>query len=236
MDPFTDIVKAFSSQARRKRAGVFRDRFSLDERTKLLDLGSEDGSNIRDVIQPTDIRPENVYIADIDSAAVARGSERYGFSPVVIGESGRLPFPDGFFDVVYCSSVIEHVTVPKGDVWRIRSGREFERRARERQREFAREIKRLGRQYFVQTPYRHFPIESHSWLPFIAWLPRRLLVPVLRLTNKFWVKRTSPDWHLLDAKEMIELFEGATIIYEKSFGLTKSMMAVYSESRRPSSV
>lgn len=58
--------------------------------------------------------------------------------------------------------MIEHVTVPKARVWELRSGVQFRREARERQRAFADEVRRLGRQYFVQTPYRHFPIESHS--------------------------------------------------------------------------
>lgn len=155
-----------------------------------------------------------------------KGASKYGFQPVVIDESGRLPFDDGFFDIVYCSSVIEHVTIPKEEVWTLKSGREFRRRAALRQLQFADEIRRLGRRYYVQTPYRHFLFESHSWLPFVAWLPRRLLIPVLRFANMIWIKRTSPDWHLLDRSEMASLFPEADIANEKSMGLTKSLMAV----------
>ena len=84
-----------------------------------------------------------------------------------------------------------------------------------RQKEFAYEIRRLGKQYFVQIQYRHFPIEGYSWLPFVAWLPRRLLIPILRLSNLFWVKKTSPDWNSLNKTDMRELFTGAEIIDEK---------------------
>jgi len=126
--------------------------------------------------------------------------------------------------------VIEHVTLPKKEIWREYSGRRFRREARKRQLEFAREITRLGRQFFVQTPYRHFPIEPHSWLPFVAWLPRWALLPVLRLSHVVWVTRTNPDWYLLDRREMAETFGGARLLEEKFLGLTKSLMAVKSAS------
>ena len=50
-------------------------------------------------------------------------------------------------------SVIEHVTLPKSEVWTTRSGKEFRERSLAHQRAFAREIQRVGRQFFVQTPY-----------------------------------------------------------------------------------
>src|SRR2546430_3617005 len=63
-----------------------------------------------------------------------------------------LPFADGEFDLVYCSSVIEHV-------------------APARRAAFAAEIRRVGRGWFVQTPALSFPIEPHSLLPAAHWLP-----------------------------------------------------------------
>lgn len=227
MNPIVKLASKYSAKARKKRAEVFTSSFHLDENTKILDLGSENGSNIHSVLSRTQVHPDNVYIADIDPDAVAKGNKDYGFNPVVIREDGRrLPFEDGFFDIVYCSSVIEHVTVPKEKVWSVYSGERFRTEAFARQTEFAREIRRLGRQYFVQTPYKHFPIESHSWLPLVAWLPRWLLVPLLRTTNRVWIKKTSPDWNLLNKAQMRQLFADAVIRDEKSLGVTKSIMAI----------
>ncbi len=222
------LFKTFSRRAREKRAALFRSRFVLDERTRILDLGAEGGDNIHAVLRGTRVRPGNVYIADIKRELVERGAAAYGYVPVLVQESGPLPFPDGYFDVVFCSSVIEHVTLPKKDVWREYSGRRFREESRKRQIEFAAEIRRLGRQYFVQTPYRHFPIEPHSWLPFVAWLPRPALIPVLRLSHHVWVTRTNPDWYLLNKREMAATFPEARLLEEKWLGLTKSLMAVKS--------
>lgn len=226
MNPIKSAVTRLSARSRQKRAGLFKNTFVLDENTRILDLGSESGANIAAVIRGTQIRKENVFIADIEQSALSKGAKDYGFIPVFIDESGQLDFADQYFDIVYCSSVIEHVTIPKDRVWTERSGRRFRGESLKRQREFANEIKRLGKQYFVQTPYRHFLIKSHTWLPFVAWLPRRMLLPVLRLSNRFWVKTTSPDWHLLNKKEMRGLFGDAEFWEEKAFCLTKSIVAI----------
>lgn len=231
MHQIVNAASAFSRRAREKRASIFRDSFSLHEGTKVLDLGSENGSSIHAVLRGTPVKAGNVYIADIDARFIEEGQEKFGFVPVLIGETGKLPFPDGYFDIVYCSSVIEHVTVPKEKVWSTSSGKAFADESLKRQKAFADEIQRVGKQYFVQTPYKHFPIESHSWLPFIAWLPRPLLLQVLRFTNLFWVKTTNPDWHLLDRKDMAGLFAGTRIVSERVCGVTKSIMAV--KSTRP---
>jgi hypothetical protein len=205
-------VKIVSKRARRKRAQIFQKHFIFNENTKILDLGTERCENITMVLSGLSIKPENVYVADIDLEFV---------------ESGQLPFADEYFDIVYCSSVIEHVTIPKEQIWKVYSGRRFHTESYARQKEFSKEIKRLGKNYFVQTPNIHFPLESHSLLPFASWLPRRLLLSTLRLTNKFWIKQSDPDWHLLDKKKMHELFNEATIVEEKLLGITKSIMAIY---------
>jgi SAM-dependent methyltransferase len=222
-----------SANARRKRAALFREAFHLTEHTRILDLGSQSGDVIRSVLSGTCVRPENTYIADIDSAALEKGCRKHGFVPVVIGQSGTLPFPDGYFDIVYCSSVIEHVTVNKEQVWTMRSGREFRELSLAHQHEFAREIQRVGRQFFVQTPYKYFIIEAHSWLPFVGWLPRRLIVPILKGSRKVWPKKAVPDWHLLNRRQLASMFEDAQIREEKWMGLTKSLMAVKSELHAP---
>lgn len=231
MNPIKKIVKNFSSKAREKRAKLFLENFALDESTKILDLGSESGANIYSILKSTSVAPENVFIADIDAGLIKKGKEEFGFNTVLIDEKGAIDFPDKFFDIVYCSSVIEHTTVDKSEVWEFKNGAEFKKAAWKRQKAFAGEIIRLGKQYFVQTPSKTFPVESHTWLPFVGYLPREVLLPVLKTSNKFWVKAAEPDFNLLSEREMKNLFPGAKIVREKSFGLTKSLMAVKSNLR-----
>lgn len=234
MNPVNNLVKNYSAKAREKRAKLFLENFALDSSTKILDLGSENGVNIYNILKSTNVKAENVFIADIDENLIKSGSEQFGFNAVLIGEKGKIDFDDGFFDIVYCSSVIEHTTVDKSEVWDYKSGAEFEKAAWQRQKSFAAEIIRLGKQYFVQTPCKSFPVESHTWLPIVGYLPREVLLPVLKVSNRFWVKAAEPDFNLLGEGEMKNLFPNAKILKEKSFGLTKSLMAVKSNLKKAS--
>ena len=222
----TNIILKLSKKARQKRALMFRRQFQFECETRLLDVGSENGANINFVLEGTTYRPENIFIADIDRNAIESGKANFGFQPVLLDESGKLPFEDNFFDIVYCSSVIEHVTVGKDEMWEITDGQRFRELAIHRQKIFADEIRRVGKKYFVQTPNRNFIIESHSWLPFVGSLPRSIFVKVIKFSNRFWVKQTIPDYNLLDKTELKELFPDAEIVAEKKFGMIKSIIAV----------
>ena len=219
------VVDRFRTRSRRVRAEMFLKMFELSASTRVLDLGGGNGAHIHAVLEGSPVESANTYIADIDEGAINDGADRYGFIPVVIPETGRLPFSEGFFDIVFCSSVIEHVTVPKEIMWSLTSGSRFRSMARQRQREFSEEIRRIGKGYFVQVPYRWFPIETHSWLPFFSYLPRRAQISLLRVTNRFWIKETIPDFHLPSEPEMRGYFPDARILREKLFGVTKSLIA-----------
>ena len=216
------VVQLFSQRSRAKRAGLFCGYLRPTENDKILDLGSEDGSFIAEIIPFR----ANVFIGDIDEEMLSRGRARYGFKTVLLDESGVLPFEDDYFDIVHCNSVIEHVTVDKMQRWSPQSTREFVKMAFERQKTFANEIRRVGKSYFVQTPNKNFVLESHTWLPLVQFLPRPLLIRAIRFLNKWWVKTTSPDWNLLGSKQMKELFPEAVIVKERALGLTKSLIAI----------
>ena len=71
----------------------------------------------------------------------------------VEGDGCALPSCLGDYDLVFSNSVIEHV----GGHWR-------------RQR-FAEQVRSAAPRYWVQTPYRYFPIEPHFVFPFLQYLP-----------------------------------------------------------------
>jgi SAM-dependent methyltransferase len=217
------IVRAYSQRSRKKRGDIFLEYLNPSKEDKILDLGSEEGSLIASIIPFR----ENIYLADIDKELLQIGEKKYGFHTILLDESGTVPYSDEYFDIVFCSSVIEHVTVTKKEAILIQSGKKFREAAWIRQKEFAQEIRRIGRRYFVQTPNKYFPIESHTWLPvFFVWIPRYFQVRLIKFLNTWWPKKTEPDWNLLTPKEMRALFPDAEIVLEKSCGITKSIMAI----------
>ena len=112
-----------------------------------------------------------------------------------------LPFADAEFDLVYCSSVIEHVPPA-------------------RRAAFAAEVRRVGHGWFVQTPALSFPIEPHSLLPGAHWLP-----PALR--RPYWHLGATGGWEeisLLSRLELESLFGPAQA--ERVGPLVKSWVCV----------
>jgi SAM-dependent methyltransferase len=112
-----------------------------------------------------------------------------------------LPFQDGEFDLVYSSSVIEHVP-------------------RARREAFAAEVRRVGRGWFVQTPAWSFPIEPHSLLPGAHWLP-------VGMRRRYWRLGAAGQWEeieLLKRGEMEALF--GLVLAERVGPLVKSWVCV----------
>lgn len=98
-----------------------------------------------------------------------------------------LPFPDQSFDLVFSNAVLEHT----GNT--------------ESQRQFLSEICRVGRAFFVTTPNRWFPVEHHTGLPFLHYLPPRTYRRLLRRT---WLRYWADEQHLniLTARSLRALF------------------------------
>lgn len=225
MEMIKTIQKKFSQNARKGRGELFKKLLQPKATDSILDLGGGPGVYMQATLP--EHPAENVTIADILQDDLAYAKENFRYRTATLKESDRLPFADREFDVVFCNSVIEHVTIPKKDIWECTDTKTFNELSFSRQREFANEIRRIASTYFVQTPNKYFIIESHSWLPgFIAWVPRSWQIRLIRFFNKFWAKETAPDWHLLTYKQMQQLFPDATIYREKRFGFTKSLIAV----------
>ena len=120
---------------------------------------------------------------------------------VVANVLDGLPFADGEFDLAYCSSVIEHVAPADREA-------------------FARELRRVARGWYVQTPAFSFPIEPHALLPAAHWLPARLRRP-------YWRLGVAGDWEqieLLRRAEMTALF--GQPVAERAGPLVKSWVSV----------
>lgn len=217
------FIKLLSGRSRAKRAKLFLDLLKPTEKDLIIDLGSADGSYFSTIVPFRN----NVFIADIDKSKLDLGKERYGFNTAILSEDGSLPFPDKYFDILFCSSVIEHVTLDKSQIEDIKSGEDFRKYSFARQTKFANEIDRVAKRYFVQTPNKYFLMESHTWVPFAGLLPRSLLIKLIGMLNKFWIKKTSPDWNLLTYRQMKKLFGGSKLYRERFlFLFTKSIICI----------
>lgn len=126
----------------------------------------------------------------------------------VAGSGCELPFPDHSFDLAFSNSVIEHV----GD-----EAAQFR---------FAREMMRVGRRIYCQTPSRIFPIDPHLSAFFLHWLPRSWLKPgLLRwFTLNGWLWRHGYEYDVtwISKRKLRQMFPGCEIRTERFLLLPKS--------------
>ena len=96
-----------SRKARAKRGELFRRLLPVLPEDTVLDLGGGDGSHIAAIL------PEhrNIWVADIDPRALEKAAQR-GFHTILLPESGRLPFNDQEFDIVFCSRFPKAISTP----------------------------------------------------------------------------------------------------------------------------
>jgi SAM-dependent methyltransferase len=216
-------LSTITGRLKRRRVDLFVRLCRIGPHDTVLDLGAEDGSLLASAYP----YPSNIVLADLHESPMRRGVTRYGLRGYrLISEHGPLPFDDNEFDAVWCNSVIEHVTLPRAQLPHV-SDAEFRRLADARQRHFAGDISRIAGRYFVQTPYLHFPIEAHAWLPFVQYLPQRLRWRVSRILKPVWVKQWRADFLLYDAPRFRQHFPDADIfLSERVAGVPKSLIAV----------
>ena len=207
----SELLQRIFRYFRLKRMRLFEQAFPITSETRVLDVGGSP-----EIWEFAKVRPR-LTILNLEAALPREAAG----TALVAGDGCFLPFRDGAFDIVFSNSVIEHV----GD--------------REAQQAFAREIVRVGRSYWVQTPNRRFPFELHLMLPLVHFLPKRIQQAIVsRFT--VWQLLVSPGERdrrafldhylsqvlLLDRAALASLFPQSRILAERSFGLRKSLIAL----------
>ncbi|HUA74158.1 MAG TPA: class I SAM-dependent methyltransferase [Solirubrobacteraceae bacterium] len=188
--PLARLASPLAARARARRHAQFFALTRLAPGARVLDLGcGRIGLRAQEPqldITGVDVQPRPEYPGPFVQADAAEG----------------LPFADREFDLVYCSSVVEHVPPARREA-------------------FAAELRRVGRGFYVQTPAFSFPVEPHALLPFAHWLPAGP-------RRHYWRLGAAGSWEeisLLRRREVEVLF-GMPARPERFCGLVKSWVCV----------
>ncbi|HKZ06995.1 MAG TPA: class I SAM-dependent methyltransferase [Methylomirabilota bacterium] len=98
-----------------------------------------------------------------------------------------IPRPDAYFDYGLCNAVVEHGGT------------------REQQRALVKEVCRVSRCVVFTTPNKRFPVELHTFLPLLHWLPDGAYRKALRRLGQPYFAEVD-NLNLLDAKTFLSLF------------------------------
>jgi SAM-dependent methyltransferase len=188
------LADAVSRRSRRRKLDLFLATMRPTAETTVLDIGVEDlgfgeigapdhgGCGTLNFFEEHYPWPDR--ITALGQHEGMRFGARYPGVTYVQGNALELPFDDGAFDIVFSNAVIEHVG------------------PRDAQRRFVDEALRVAGRAFITTPNRWFPIEVHTRLPLVHWLPTRAAHRAYDLLGKEWAKEN----HLLSPGELARLF------------------------------
>ena len=188
------LADAISLRSRRRKFALFMETMRPVPETTVLDIGVDDfGFGEIGVTEHGSCGTLNYFeqaypwperITALGQHEGKTFSERYPSTRYVQGNASELPFEDSSFDIVYSNAVIEHV----GDA--------------DAQRRFVAEALRVAPRAFITTPNRWFPVEVHTRLPLVHWLPQPLAHRAYELARKPWAKEN----RLLGPSDLEELF------------------------------
>jgi SAM-dependent methyltransferase len=162
---------------RRRKLDLFMETMRPGPETRVVDVGVGDtgfgtepglaaSHNFFEALYPW---PERITaVSDVPLPHFARA-----FPQVerVVADGTDLPFEDDAFDIAFSNAVIEHVG------------------GREEQRRFVEELCRVAARVFVSTPNRWFPLEAHTLVPLVHWLPRTATDRAMRaLRRENWTR------------------------------------------------
>lgn len=206
--PLVRFRSYFALRARKRMFARFMQEMRPSRECRVLDLGVTPDSSLveSNFFERLYEYPEQITACSVEDASYLE-QEFPGVRFVQI-DKGKLPFDNDEFDVLFCSAVLEHVGT------------------RDEQASFLAEVTRVSQRVFLTTPNRWFPVDFHTMLPLIHWLPRRLHQALLRFLGYEFLARTE-NLNLLGAQDLRSLLPDelkVKIHVNRLFGMVSNLM------------
>jgi Methyltransferase domain len=192
--PLRSAATRVALRAREKMFRRFVESVPFDAGSSVIDIGVTPDRDLADsnFFERLYPHPSNLTATSIEDAAFLES--QYPGLTFVQTDGTNMPFGDRRFDVAFSSAVLEHV----GD--------------RNAQRHFVDEMCRIADRFFITTPNRWFPIEVHTFLPLLHWLPQPWHQKVLRMLRmRFWAQ--TENLNLLSARQVAALFPAGAEVH-----------------------
>jgi hypothetical protein len=150
------VAASPSLRSRERKLRFFLDLYAPGPETTVLDVGVTDApfgdGSTDNFFEAT--YPWPAQITAVGHTGLERFTAAFPAVRAVRADGRQLPFADREFDLGFSNAVIEHVAGGRAG-----------------QRQFLAELCRVADRVFVTTPNRLFPIDPHTLLPAVHWLP-----------------------------------------------------------------
>lgn len=185
------IAESLSAKNRKRKWDRFVDTFRLLPETRILDVGfnEKEYSSVDNYLEKN--YPYKEMITALGMEDPKQFSKRYPMVNAIKYDGNVFPFSDKSFDICWSNAVIEHVGGFDKQVF------------------FIKELVRVSDSFYISTPNRFFPVELHTRIPLLHYLPKAVFDVILPLFGKKWA--TGNYMHLLSLSDIKNLLESAGV-------------------------
>ena len=210
-NPLTKLKSIISNRARTKMYNHFTELVKPAEKDTVLDMGVTPDTSLIESNYFEKMYPytQNITMSTIEDASILEQIHKGAvFVQNKAGE--RFPFIDEQFDILFCSAVLEHI----GDD--------------DAQRYFVHECARVAKKVYLTTTNKYFPIEFHTYLPFIHYMPQHIHQRILRaIKMDFWAE--TKNLNLLTRKKLLSMVpskknKSAKMYYNRMCGIVTNLI------------
>ena len=207
-NPFIKVKTYFSCKARNKMYRTFIEEMHPDENDEILDLGTTPDTKLRD---SNFFEKEYPYKSKLSIASIEDCSnlvDEYHLKQFKFNYPKRpLPFEDKEFDVLFSSAVLEHVGTREDQIF------------------FLKECMRVSHRIFLTTPNRYFPLEMHTFIPFLHWLPWPIFQKIVKkIKGEFWADIN--NLNLLSKRDLEEMGLDLKIKFVRTCGIKSNIIVL----------
>jgi hypothetical protein len=201
-----DRAGSFTHRFRQARSEEFKRRFPDLADMRVLDLG---GYAVSWTV--LGVRPRSLTVVNLDR-------DKGPYEPWMdIVQADACTGGFGKYDLVFSNSLMEHLG------------------GHARRQQFANVVQESAPSWWIQTPYRYFPIEPHWIFPCFQFLPFRMRVMVCQHWNTLNMPACKDadraadivaSIELISATEMRTYFPTSEIWFERVASIPKSLVAL----------
>ena len=207
------IFQKITLNARNQFFNLFLVNNNYSENKSVIDIGSTPSleKEQNTFLQKVKDNPNITCLSNQDCKILQKKYKN--IKKVIIGDAKNTMLENNSFDIVHSNATIEHVG------------------SFEEQVLFVKEMLRISKEsIFIQTPNRFYPIDFHTILPFVHWLPKKIHRKILKyLKLDFYAEEK--NLNLLDIRELKKICEilkitKYKILKYKLFFLTSNLILV----------